>query len=131
MLAPIAAKLLRVPTVAHVRISRYADDLYSPLGMARVVVDQLRGRHDAKYTLRDPPDAAVLRGQRVLIIDDALASGGTLRAAHRFCVDAGAASVHGVALKIIRGYWDPEGDDQRRPRAKELRIPCFVPWGTF
>ena len=131
LLAPIAARLLGVAEVAHVRVSRYADDLYSPSGLARVAVSQLCGSHDAQYRTSEAPPKQSVRGKRVLILDDALASGGTLRAAKAFCVEAGACSVHGVALKIIRGYWDAADETGKRAPAKELRLPIFTPWGTF
>lgn len=130
LLAPLAAQILKVPAVEYLRISRYKDDLYTPMGLARVVVDQWRGRHDAQYRLRDPPETAKVKGKRVLILDDALASGGTLRAARKWCLEAGATEVHGVALKILRGYWHAD-DDSKRTKAVELQLPIFVPWGTF
>ena len=130
-LAPIAAKLLGVRFVEPpVRVSRYGDDVYTPSGILRVAAAQLLGRHHAQYRLSEAPDAASLRGKRVLLIDDALASGGTLKAACAFCRAAGALSVHGVALKVIGGYWDAENEHRRHP-AKELRLPQFTPWGTF
>ena len=131
-LAPLAARWLGLPpsAVVHVRVSRYADDVYSPRGLARVAASQLFGRHDDGYVLSEPPPLEAIRGKRVLILDDALASGGTLRAARAFCVAAGAADVQGVGLKIIRGYWDPH-DERRRIKAAELRLPSFTPWGTF
>ena len=49
LLAPLAARLLDVPCVLSVRVSRYADDIYSPLGFAKVAVAQLCGNHDARY----------------------------------------------------------------------------------
>jgi adenine/guanine phosphoribosyltransferase-like PRPP-binding protein len=130
LLAPLAARILGISTIANVRISRYSEDVYTPLGMAKVLLDQARGKHDDKYVLSDPPDANIVRGKRILILDDALASGGTLRAAHRFCVESGAKEVHAVALKVLNGYWSPEPGAQRVP-AKKLCLPSFVPWGTF
>ena len=138
LLAPMCARMLGIPSVCHVRISRYQDDLYSPAGLARVVVSQLLGSHEQQYKLSEAPDEALLRGKRVLILDDALASGGTLRAAYTFCMRAGAASAHGVALKIIGGYFSEEDfrspsvrRGPRRHAARELRLPSFTPWGTF
>ena len=96
----------------------------------QVAIAKLAGGHDAKYTLRDPPPTTAIRGKRVLILDDALASGGTLRAAKAFGVAAAAREVEGVALKVIGGYWDAR-DERHRPKAKELRLPSFTPWGTF
>ena len=37
---------------------------------------QLCGSHDSQYRVSDKPDAASVRGKRVLILDDAVASGG-------------------------------------------------------
>ena len=131
LLAPVAAKLLEVECAeTPIRVSRYADDVYTPAGILRVAVAQLFGRHEAQYRLTKAPEPSLLRGRRVLLLDDALASGGTLRAARAFCLEAGVSSVSGVALKVIGGYWDPQ-DDGHRPPAKELRLPAFTPWGTF
>lgn len=132
LLAHATARLLGVAEkdVLTVRVSRYADDIYSPLGLARVALAQLRGSHDGQYLLREPPPPAALKGKRVLIIDDALASGGTLRTARDYCVASGAREVHGVGLKVLGGYWSAS-DEGERPKARELRLPSFTPWGTF
>ena len=132
LLAPVAAKLLGVSDVRTMRVSRYSENIYSPVGLAQVAIARLSGTHDQQYTVSGAPPPAALRGRRILLVDDALASGGTLRAAHRYCQEAGAASVHGVALRIIGGYWEPEGGGMGgRVQARELRIPSFTPWGTF
>ena len=138
LLAPLCARILAIPSVCSVRVSRYEDDLYSPYGLTKVVVSQLLGSHEERYVLSDTPDEATLRGKRVLIVDDALASGGTMRAVHSFCARAGATSVDAVALKIIGGYVGAEdflsARGKRGPRrhaARELHLPTFTPWGTF
>ena len=73
--------------------------------------------------------------KRVLLLDDAVASGGTLRVAASFCHECGASSVHGLGLKIIGGYWEPPTTNGAPPpsrrRARELKLPAFTPWGTF
>ena len=83
----------------------------------------------ARYVVSERPDAALLQGRTVLVLDDASASGGTLRAAHDFCVECGAAKVHCVALKVIGGYWQRHSPE--RLPAEKLALPAFTPWGTF
>jgi hypoxanthine phosphoribosyltransferase len=136
-LAPLAADLCaeseigsrRRPTVEYIKVSRYEEDVYTVGAMAGVMIDQLLGQHERQYKVSNPPPRAALEGKRVLIVDDASASGGTLKAAHAHCVGAGATEVHGVALKVISGYWRPD-KGIRRP-AVALKLPAFTPWGTF
>ena len=97
--------------------------------IARVMVQQLLGAHHSKYAVSEPPDPSRLAGRTVLVLDDASASGGTLRAAHEYCEAAGAKEVHCVALKVLHGYWHAR-DGRRRPAAP-LNLPAFTPWGTF
>ena len=139
LLAPIAAKLLNVSTVLTIKVSRYNEDCLTPYGLAKASWAQLRGTHDQQYTVSGAPPAEALKGKRVLLLDDALASGGTLRAAYRYCEACGAAEVHGVALKVIGKYWEPpvgKGKEKEKEKrggvlATKLRIPIFTPWGTF
>ena len=51
LLAPIAAKLLGVESVRTMRVSRYGEDIYSPLGLAQVAISRLCGTHDQQYTV--------------------------------------------------------------------------------
>ena len=108
-LAPIASRILSgsslggsavgraAPVVETIRVSRYSEDVYSMGSIARVMVQQLLGAHHSKYAVSEPPDPSRLAGRTVLVLDDASASGGTLRAAHEYCEAAGAKEVHCVA----------------------------------
>ncbi len=128
-LAPLAAEILGIASVATIRVSRYGDDVYTVGAMAKVMFEQLTRTHGSKYRVSEPPADAELRGKRVLIVDDASVSGGTLEAAHAHCVAAGAVEARCVALKCIGGYWSPTSS--RRPKALPLKLPSFTPWGTF
>ena len=146
-LAPLAADLCaeseigsrRRPTVEYIKVSRYEEDVYTVGAMVSVLIDQLMGKHERQYKVSSPPLRAALEGKRVLIVDDASASGGTLKTAWSWAMEAGAAEAHGVALKVISGYWSPHAGDGvaingkrllRKP-AVPLDLPTFTPWGTF
>ena len=54
----------------------------------------------------DPLDWPLLEGRRVLLVDDVIATGGTVRAAHRLLERAGA-TVAATAAMLLKG---PEPD---------------------
>uniref|UniRef100_A0A7S1MCS6 Phosphatidic acid phosphatase type 2/haloperoxidase domain-containing protein n=1 Tax=Alexandrium catenella TaxID=2925 RepID=A0A7S1MCS6_ALECA len=115
--------------ICHIRISRYSDDVLGHMGALRTMRQKFSGRHEELYTVSDAPDASLLEGKVVLMVDDAVGTGGTFRTAYKFCMQAGARDAKGVALDCISpgGHvWDP---NLPRPVAQTLEVPCFVPWG--
>ena len=118
LLAPLVAAQLRRP-VTYIRVSRYAQDVFNARALLGVILDELLGRHDGRYTVADAPRAEELRGKRVLMVDDACASGGTLRAAARHCLAMGALEAHGLGL-LDGGTFRQQGT-----------VACITPWGTL
>ena len=65
---------------------------------------------------------ALAPGERVLVVDDVLATGGTARATAELVEQARAASVHGAGVLLELSFL-PGRDGRRRPAAR----PCCTP----
>ena len=99
-----------------------------------MVLDITFGKHDDKYTIKQPPARAAIEGKSVLMVDDASISGGTFRAVATFLTkQLGATSVRGVALCSFNGIshiFDPQLKEGSIV-AEKFDVGTFTPWGTF
>ena len=71
----------------------------------------------AQSLVLDPLDWALIEGRRVLLVDDVIATGGTVRAAHRLLEKAGATVAATAAILL-------KGPEPRCPAWSCWRVPC-------
>ena len=139
LLAPLIQRQIseaRTDTIPleYIRCSRYDSCNMDPVSLSKVVLDITFGKHDDKYTIKQPPARVAIEGKSVLMVDDASISGGTFRAvANYLTTQLGATSVRGVALCSFNGIshiFDPQLKEGSIV-AEKFDVGTFTPWGTF
>jgi adenine/guanine phosphoribosyltransferase-like PRPP-binding protein len=131
--APLLAEELGRP-YCFIKASRYKQLKLSFFEFGKTALMRAIGMHDKAYKLGKLPEKSQFKNKNVLLVDDACVSGGTFRAVARFCKDAGANEVRGLAFAGSKSnashIWDPTMT-KKPTEQKGIHMPAFSPWGSF
>lgn len=87
-------------------------------------------RDDVKHTAEKPDEAIDLTGKKVILVDDVLYTGRTIRAAMDACMDRGRPSEISLAILVDRGHRElpirPDYIGKNIPTSKEERVNVLV-----
>lgn len=87
-------------------------------------------RDDVKHTAEKPAEAIDLTGKKVILVDDVLYTGRTIRAAMDACMDRGRPSEISLAILVDRGHRElpirPDYIGKNIPTSKEERVNVLV-----
>ena len=112
LLVPIPSSALRLRTRGYNQTERFAEALLPALGAAVLYEPKALVRKDAKSQTMIPrasraenmknifsaPDPGVVKGKQIILFDDVVESGATLKDARRALLSAGAADVFALAI---------------------------------
>ena len=119
---PIAHEMARQTGAKKYFLARKAPKLYMS-GVFEVTVQSITTAKEQKLYL-DTADAELMKGKRILIVDDVISTGESLRALEVLVEKAGGNIVGRMAILA-------EGDAQERPDLIYLeKLPLFNPDGT-
>jgi adenine phosphoribosyltransferase len=120
---PLIHELARQRGDSKYFVARKAPKLYMT-GLFSVDVDSITTADSQKLYL-DTADAELMRGKRILLVDDVISTGNSLRALEMLTEAAGGAVVGRMSILA-------EGDAQRRSDIVFLeKLPLFHPDGTI
>lgn len=87
-------------------------------------------RDDVKFRQDKPVDATDLTGKKVILVDDVLYTGRTIRAAMDACMDRGRPAEISLAILVDRGHRElpirPDYIGKNIPTSKEERVNVLV-----
>lgn len=113
--------------MTYIRVKRFKTNFNFFSGFARRMWCILTRQQWAAATVSEHPDLDLIKGKRVLMVDDCAMTGGTLRAAAEYCMNAGATNVQGIVLSTDM-LWTPRKTTTRKPKRSSS---AFTPWGTY
>ena len=119
---PLAHEMARQSGAKKYFLARKAPKLYMT-GVFEVAVNSITTAKEQRLYL-DTADAALMKGKRILLVDDVISTGESLRALEVLVEKAGGEIVGRMAILA-------EGDAQQRPDLIYLeKLPLFNPDGT-
>ena len=119
---PLAHEMARQSGAKKYFLARKAPKLYMT-GVFEVTVNSITTAKEQRLYL-DTADAALMKGKRILLVDDVISTGESLRALEVLVEKAGGEIVGRMAILA-------EGDAQERPDLIYLeKLPLFNPDGT-
>ncbi len=120
---PLAHEMARQSGAKKYFLARKAPKLYMT-GVFEVTVNSITTAKEQKLYL-DTADAKLMKGKRILLVDDVISTGESLRALEVLVEKAGGQIVGRMAVLA-------EGDAQERPDLIYLeKLPLFNPDGTI
>lgn len=120
---PLAHEMARQSNAKKYFLARKAPKLYMT-GVFEVAVNSITTAKEQRLYL-DTADAELMKGKRILLVDDVISTGESLRALEVLVEKAGGQIVGRMAILA-------EGDAQERPDLIYLeKLPLFNPDGTI